>query len=420
MNEDLQRMKGMRGLRANIPVKTAEQVQQKQAVDFDNPAFLEMLMGTTPQHISPEKAMRISAVYSCLKVLSETIMTLPCNLQKVTGDSSETLHADSLHRLFAYKPNDLMTAAEFWAFQVIAICLEGNAYNYIVRTSSGKIVGVLPIRYSEASVDVLQPGNRVRYRFSVEGKPLFLGPEEVLHFKSPMSTDGIVGLSPLQYNATLLNGAANARDFSNKVLTNNATPRGVLTTDGDLSDEAYANIKESWNAAHGGVDNSSRVAILEAGLKFNPISMSPEDLQLLDSQQLSRTEIAGIFRVPPHMIGNLERSTFNNIAHQTLDFYKSSIAPWLRLFEQRLSLAFLGDTTRQFKFDVNEYIRGDFESEVTSYEKLIAGGVLSPNEVRKKLGFNPRSGGDEYVSVNTPTQTQEQEQSPDGSDSQSV
>lgn len=399
MNDALLRMKDMRNLSAQIPLKERE-VNKKQSFDINSPQFLEMLMGVTPDAISPEQALRITAVYSCIKVLAETVVTLPCSLQKINGSTRQVLEGDRLHKLVNTRPNDLMTAADFWAFQVVAICLQGNSYNYINRTSSGAFE-LMPIRYDEAAMQVDQPGNRVSYRFVVAGKPMVLKPEEVLHFKSPMSFDGYLGLSPLQYNAATLHSSAKSRDFNARTLANDATPRGILTTDNSLSDEAFANIAASWSAAHGG-DNQGRVAVLEAGLSFQPISMSPADLKILDTQKYSRAEIAGMYRVPAHMIGDLERSTFNNIAHQTLDFYKNSIAPWLRMFEQRLAFSLLGDSSREFKFDVTEFIRGDFETEVASYTALIDRGVLSPNEVRERLMFNPRVGGDEYVSINQP------------------
>lgn len=401
MDEALELMRGMKGLRAQIPLK---ETTQKQALDFSSPNFLEMLRtGEVGNMITQETAMRISAVYACNKVLAETIKTLPCNLYRYRDGSKEWLSAHSLQRLLGDAPNDYMTASEWWEWNVTNLNLDGNSYSYIVRDKerpSGKILALLPIPNKQVAPRI-QGGRLIAYDVTigdgVSEKAFTYQPWQILHFRG-MTLDGLTGLSPIKYNSAMLEQAANARDFAGRVFTNGATPRGILTTEGVLGDEAYANIKESWSEAHAGIANSSKVAILEGGLKFEKISMSPEDVQLLDTRKLSRAEIAGIFRVPPHMIADLERSTFNNIEHQTLDFYKSSISPWLRNFEQRLNLALTpGDRNLRFRFDVREFVRGDLKTEVEAYGRLIELGVLNPNEVRERLDYNPREGGDDYI-----------------------
>jgi HK97 family phage portal protein len=222
-------------------------------------------------------------------------------------------------------------------------------------------------------------------------------PDEILHFKT-MSMDGIRGVSPISYQGHLLGGSIEARNHANNVFANGSTPRGVLMVDGTLSDEAYANLKESWSSSHAGTQNANKVALLEAGVKFEPISMSPGDVQLIETRKMSREEICGMFRVPPHMVADLSRATFSNITEQSMDFYRSAISPYLKTFESRMNFSFLGDSTREFKFDVSELIRGDFSGEVDAYKKLLEIGVMSPNEVRGRLDMNPRDGGDDFVS----------------------
>ena len=196
----------------------------------------------------------------------------------------------------------------------------------------------------------------------------------------------------------MVDGSRAAMDFANSVYVNGATPRGVLQTEGSLSDEAFANLKESWNSAHGGSANSNRVAILESGVSFAPINMSPQDVQLLESRKYSRSEIAGLFRVPAHLINDLDKATFSNIAQQGAEFHRYSLAPWLKMIEQRLDLTLTSGGTESFKFDTSELLKGDVEAEVAAYSKLLEIGVMSPNEVRAKMGLNPREGGDSFVS----------------------
>jgi len=386
-----------------LPVAAPQ--QKAVSIPTDSPAFFDMLMRGeryAANSVTTDMAMRMSTVYSCIKVLSETVSTLPCHLYKLSEDraSRNHLYNDQLHQVVYKSPNDWQTAAEFWQMQMVNLCLRGNSYNYIVRGSSGRVIALHPIPVDSVSVDI-QHQNRVTYRVTIgeKGKERteVFQPEEVLHFKS-MSLDGIIGLSPISYQGYLLGGAIEQRDHANNVFANGSTPRGVLMVDGTLSDDAYQNLRESWESAHGGTKNANRVALLEAGVKFAPISMSPGDVQLIETRKMSREEICGMFRVPPHMVADLSRATFSNISEQNLEFYRSAISPYLNAFETRMNFQLLGDSTREFRFDVSNLIRGDFAGEVESYKKLLEIGVMSPNEVRARLDMNPREGGDEFIS----------------------
>ena len=395
--------------------------QQKNAYSLDSPALLDMMLRADKpglSAVSSEAAMRLSTVYACIKVLSETVSTLPCHLYRLSADRMTRTHAynDILHTLVMRAPNDWQTAQEFWQMQVVNLCLRGNSYSYIVRGESGRVVALHPIPVDSVSVHV-EAQNRITYNVTIGEKGRqrteVFAPQEILHFKT-MSLDGITGISPISYQGHLLGGAIEQRDHSNSVFANGSTPRGVLQVDGTLSDDAYNNLKESWEGAHGGRGNANRVALLEAGVRFEPISMSPGDVQLIETRKLSREEICGIFRVPPHMIADLSRATFSNIEEQTLDFYRSAIYPYIRGFETRMNYSLLGDSTREFRFEVGELLRGDFAGEVEAYKKLLEIGVMSPNEVRHKLDMNPREGGDEYISGsnNLTFGAEEEEQAP--------
>ncbi|MFT5382067.1 MAG: HK97 family phage portal protein [Alteromonas macleodii] len=373
---------------------------------LDSPALMNLMMrgeATSLNAVGPDTAMRLSTVYACIKVLSETVSTLPCHLFKLSDDRATKSHAwgDALHSLVNRSPNDWQTSQEFWQQQMVNLCLRGNSYNYIVRAgSSGRVVAIHPLPVDAVSVNVYAQ-NRIEYSVTVgekgEQRSEVFQPDEILHFKT-MSMDGIRGVSPISYQGHLLGGSIEARNHANNVFANGSTPRGVLMVDGTLSDEAYANLKESWSSSHAGTQNANKVALLEAGVKFEPISMSPGDVQLIETRKMSREEICGMFRVPPHMVADLSRATFSNITEQSMDFYRSAISPYLKTFESRMNFSFLGDSTREFKFDVSELIRGDFSGEVDAYKKLLEIGVMSPNEVRGRLDMNPRDGGDDFVS----------------------
>lgn len=375
-----------------------KEAETKSAIDINSPRLLEMIqagMGGS----SGESAMRIGAVYSCVKVLSESVSTLPVNLYEMDGDI-RTKKSTQLDRLVTAQPNDNMTANELWQYVVTSVCLHGNAYVYVTRTAKGRAVELLPIPATSVSIHIANQ-NTVSYIVTVGEKPntreIKMTSRELLHFKS-MTLDGYTGISPISYNNAIVGGSRAAMDYANNIYTNGATPRGVLEVEGTLSDDAFTNLKDSWQGAHGGSNNGNRVALLESGVKFKPITMSPHDVQLLESRKYSRSEIAGIFRVPGHMINDLDKATYSNIAHQGAEFYRYSLSPWLTMIEQRLNMTMAGPN-QCFKFDVSELIRGDVEAEVSAYSKLLEIGVLSPNEVRAKFGMNPRDGGDEFVSA---------------------
>ena len=368
------------------------------SLPLDSPQLAQYLTGNNVagQTVNQEQAMRLSTVYACTKILSETISTLPVHLYRDVGDKSEMHRTAPLHDLLLHNPNDFQTGPEFFQYVMMCLLLEGNFYGYVNRTSSGKVVEILPLQPENVTIKQDQQFNIIYQVQFDNGKQDILNNNQILHIKG-MSLDGVRGISPIKYNAEAIGSSMAARDYASNVFGNDATPRGILGTDGILSDDAYTNIRESWNASHQGVSNSHRIAILEQGLKFTPLSMSPADVQLLDARKYSRTEICGMFRVPPHMVADLERATFSNIEHQDLQFYKATILPYLTSIESRLNKTLLGVNTQHFKFDVGSLLRSDLTTRVNAYKELIACGVMSPNEARNRLDMNPREGGDEFI-----------------------
>lgn len=382
----------------------------KSSIDINSPRALEMIRQGT-SGIDGENALRVSAVYSCVKVLSESIASMPLNLYSLEADGSKQRKYNRTDRLVSIAPSDFQTAAELWSYVVTSLALHGNAYVQIVRTGSGRPVELRVIPANSVTVHV--DGHLVRYTVSVgpsgSQRTYEIKRQDILHFKG-MTLDGYRGISPIQYNSSLIGGDRVAIDYNNRIYTNGATPRGVLEVDGVLSDEAYENLRQSWGAAHGGENNGNRVAILESGVKFQGISMSPTDLNLLETRKYSRAEIAAIFRVPPHMVGEMSSATYSNITDQSRSFYQYTLAPWLTAIEQRLNHTLAGPG-ECFRFDIDGLIRAPLTDEAPALQSLIQTGILSPNEARERLGLGPRDGGDEYVEFTGGEQPQEQEDS---------
>lgn len=358
-------------------------------------AFFGSSTGAT-RSVTTDQAMRMNTVYSCVKVLSDTLATLPCHLYRDTAAGREAHTSAPLYSLMVNSPNEYQTGAEFFSYVMVNLCMSGNFYGYINRTSSGKVVEILPLKTENVSVQQDSKYNVVYVVTFDNGAKDVLSPDQILHIRG-MSLDGVTGVSPITYNANTIGAGIDARNYAANVFTNDATPRGILHTDGILDDDSFENIKASWNQTHGGVGNSHKVAILEQGLKFQAVSMTPDQVQLLDSRKYTRSEICAMFRVPPHMIGDLDRATFSNIEHQDLAFYKATMLPYLMLIEARLNKALLNVNTQCFKFDVSNLLRTDMTTRVATYNTLITAGVMSPNEARTELGYNPRDGGDEFV-----------------------
>ena len=365
-------------------------------VDINSPRLLEAIRGSM-YGVEGDGAMRVSAVYACVKVLSESISAMPLNLYAVDRNGSNTQKPNKVDRLVSIAPSEYQTASEMWSWVVTCMSLYGNAYIYMNRTSSGKVVELIPVAPQNVSINL--DGHKVSYTVTVgeaaNQRTMLLTAKELLHFKG-MTLDGFTGLSPIAYNSALIGGERTAVGYANRILTDGATPRGVLEVDGVLDDDAFANLKDSWNGAHGGDRNGNRVALLEQGVTFKPISMKPNDLELLETRKYSRAEIAGIFRVPPHMIGEMSSSTYSNITEQSQAFYRYTLSPVMTAIEQRLNHTLAGPA-EMFKFDIEGLTRPELSVEAESYTKLISMGVLNPNEVRERMGLNPRDGGDDYI-----------------------
>ena len=393
----------------------AETAETKSAIDINSPRALEMIRQGTAG-VSGENALRVSAVYACVKVLSESISSMPLHLYSIEPNGSKTRKYNKVDRLVSIAPSDYQTSSEMWSYVVTSLALHGNAYLQIVRTGSGRPVELRVIPASSVTVHV--DGHLVRYTVSVgpsgSQRTYEIKRQDILHFKG-MTLDGYRGISPIQYNTSLIGGDRVAVDYNNRIYTNGATPRGVLEVDGALSDEAYENLRASWSAAHGGDNNGNRVAILESGVKFQGISMSPTDLNLLETRKYSRSEIASIFRVPPHMVGEMSSATYSNITDQSRSFYQYTLAPWLTAIEQRLNHTMAGPS-ECFRFDTDGLTRAPLTQEAPALQSLIQTGILSPNEARERMGLGPREGGDKFMEFNSGNPTQEEQGDSDEED----
>ena len=371
------------------------------------PAFerLSVLWGGTSQAgvaVNAQTAMQSAAVYSCVQVLAQSIGMLPLCVYAI--DDAGIRRRATHHRLWALlqdQPNSFQTAVEFFEMMSAHLCLRGNAYALINRNAKGQILELIPLHPDQVSVQ-MQTDYRLRYGCTLEGgQRMALATGDVFHVRG-LTLNGWLGISPIAYAREAIGLAMATERFGATLFRNGAKMGGVLEHPGKISKEAADRLRSSFDEAHSG-ENAHRTAILEEGLKWSKVSMTADDSQFLETRKYQRSEIAAIFRVPPHMIGDLERATFSNIEQQSLEFVNFTLMPWLHRIEKaiRRDLLTPAERTRMMaRFNVANLLRGDAAARAAYYQSGIQQGWMTRNEARhaeSDLGvmLNPLEGLDE-------------------------
>lgn len=350
--------------------------------------------------VNPQTAMQSAAVYSSIKVLAESIGMLPMNLYRKDA-IGRTLMADHpLHVLCHDQPNEWMTSVEFWEMMVIALNLRGNAYAYVNRTRSGQVIELLPLHPDMVRIEMAD-GFKISYQITMpDGSFKTMYPGEIFHIRG-MTLNGWIGISPIAYARESIGLSLATEKFGGQLFRNGAKMGGVLEHPGKLSKDAYDRMKTSFDEAHSG-ENAHKTAVLEEGMKFSKVAMTADDSQFLETRKYQRSEIAAIFRVPPHMIGDLEKATFSNIEQQSLEFVNYSLMPWLVRIEKAIKRDLMTPQERKeltMKFNVSGLLRGDASARSALYHNGILDGWMTRNEARlaeSELGIvlNPIEGLD--------------------------
>ena len=367
-------------------------------------------MGTSAagKSVNERSAMQMTAVYACVRILSESIAGLPLHMYRYEDDGSKTKAVEHpLYHLLHDEPNPEMTSFIFRETLMSHLLLWGNAYAQIIRNGKGEIIALYPLMPNRMKVERDAKG-RLYYEYqtmkedapTMKGAVYQLDPSEVLHVPG-LGFDGLVGYSPIAMAKNAIGLAIAAEEYGSKFYANGAAPSGVLEHPNVLKDPAK--VRDSWNAAFGGSSNAHRVAVLEEGMKYTPISISPNEAQFLETRKFQIDEIARIFRVPPHMVGDLEKSSFSNIEQQSLEFVKYTLNPWVCRWEQALQRALLDDDEKGkyfFRFNVEGLMRGDYQSRMNGYATARQNGWMSANDIRELENLDripAELGGDLYL-----------------------
>lgn len=345
--------------------------------------------------VNAKTAMQQATVYSCIRVISQTIQSTPLHLYERSETKRIRAVKHPLYKL-TLRPNPYQTNVTVQSLMGVNMGLRGNFYAQIVRGGGGKILEYLPLHPDKMEVkgDPAKPWEW-KYKY---GDSL-LEQKDVLHIFD-LSLDGITGICPIDHAKKSVGLGIAAESYGNKFFENNAMPSGVLTVPNVLKDDSYKRLKDSWQESYGG-DKRGSVAILEAGTSYAAITMTNEQSQFLETRNFQRSEICGLYGVPPHMIGDLQHATFSNIEHQSIEFVVRCILPRVRAIEAEMNRKFLTDKEREtlyFEFALDGLMRGDMASRATAYQAFINNGIMNPNEARERENLNPYEGGEVFRS----------------------
>ena len=341
--------------------------------------------------VSADSAMRLSAVYACVRVLSETFATLPFCMYRDTGKGGKTAVKDHwLYNLIAKRPNRWQNTFEWREMMQGHLALRGNAYNRIIANARGEVTELVPLHPDRITVELMDSGD-FRYRFKSPAGETEIIPRGSVFKISGLSSNGILGISPIEMMRETVGDGIAAQQFGARFFANDARPMGGwIESPGNFKNkEARDAFRESWQAAQAG-NNRGKTAVLEAGMKYHEIGLSNKDSQLLELRQFNIADIARGFRIPPHLIADLSRATFTNIEQQSLEFVKYTMLPWAERWEAAIEDQLLFDNDAvEIEFDFANLERGDSAARSTFYSKGILDGWMTRNEVRARENLNP-------------------------------
>lgn len=369
------------------------------------------LFGTTTsgENVNELTAMQTTAVYACVRILAESMAALPLHLYRYTNEGKEKATDHPLYHLIHDEPNPEMTSFVWRETMMTHLLLWGNAYCQIIRDGYGKVLALYPllpnrmsvkrdsvtgeIYYTYTKYDDTNPNfpNRITYRLSKD---------DVFHVLG-LGFDGLIGYSPIAVARNAVGMTIASDRYGASFFKNGAQPSGVLEHPGILKDPQK--VRDAWNAAYGGASNSHKTAVLEEGMTYRQISINPKDAQFLEIRKFQLNEIARLYRVPPHMVGDLEKSSFSNIEQQSLEFVTYTLNPWCVRIEQAIAKDLLlpSEKSRYFsKFNVDGLLRGDYQSRMNGYAIARQNGWMSTNDIREKEDMNlvpDEEGGNLYL-----------------------
>jgi HK97 family phage portal protein len=353
--------------------------------------------------VTPETALRVITVYACVRVIAETLASLPNYLKQILGEDDygnlkrKLAVKHPLFNILLRRPNPWQTPIEFYEMLTGHVALRGNGYAQIVPGILGAVDQLIPKHPARMKVQQLDNGD-LRYVYTdIRGKEEVYRQDQILHLRG-FTSDGIVGMNPVAVAREGIGLAIATDRFGARAMHNNATPNGMVVHPSTLSDKAYARLRASMRDQTGGIEKAGSFLILEEGMKWQQVGLDMEDLQFLETRKMNKREICTLFRVPPHMVGDLEAgASYSSVEEMGEDFVTYTLRPWFVRWEQAIARDLIDDPeTYEACFDADCLLRGKTVERYQAYSSARTAGWMSANEIRGKEGLNPVEGGDEY------------------------
>lgn len=340
------------------------------------------------KYVTPRTSFSVPIVYACVRVIAETVASLPFEVYERTDLGHEKAVNHPMYHLLHDQPNDEMTSFVWRETVMTHLLLWGNSYSQIIRNGRGRVIGLYPLLPERMVVDRDENGKLTYTYTKTDGSIVVLSKDDVFHIPG-LGFDGIMGYSPIAVERNAIGLGIAAEEYGSKFFANGATPSGILTHPNHVKDPKA--LRESWQEAYGGSSNSNRVAVLEEGMTFTRVSMPNNEAQFLETRKFQLEEICRIYRVPQHLVGILEHSTFSNIEHQSIDFAVHTIRPWLVRIEQAVNndLFIPSEKSKYYShINIDGLMRGDYNSRMQGYAVARQNGWMSTNDIRELENMN--------------------------------
>jgi len=356
---------------------------------------------TRPDQVDYRTAMKYTAVFACVRVLAEALASTPIMLyrKKENGDR-ETRNDLAVYDILHNQPNEEMSPFNFKETCMVSLNLGGNSVSQKLVNKYGDLVGLYPYEWSKVTIARDPTTSRLVYRIRDGTHQLELPRDQVFHVAG-LSMDGVVGMSPIEYVSSAIRLGLSYERFGINFYKNGANSSGVIEYPGALADTAYERLKKDFAKSYQGLANTGKPIILEGGAKFNQLAIKPADAQLIENKKFQLEDVARIYRVPLHLIQNLDRATFSNIEQQSLEFVMYTMLPWFKRWEENLNMQLLTPLERRagfyFEFKIDSLLRGDMQSRAMAYAQGRQWGWLSVNDIRKLENMTPIPNGDIYM-----------------------
>lgn len=374
--------------------------ERREKVNLSHPKdpVLAVMFGDGEDAVTPDSAMRVTALYSCVTLISEMIALLPLHVYQYQGKDQSKAYDHPLYGLLRGMPTPGMTSFEWREMMTAHRLLRGDSFARIVMRGDGRIMSLPPIMPWHIRPE-RAPNGGVRYIWWPDGRgpARVLLDDEVLRIPHKLM-DGVNSLSPIGLHAKTIGNAMASTRYLNAFFRNNASPKGGIKVPPTLSDEAVLALRKSWEERHMGPENAGKLAVFDGGMEWMNMGMSMDDAQYVELQQFSIADIARIYLVPPHKIGDLSRATFSNIEHQAIQFVTDCLMSQCRRIEIRMNQYLLSEADREagyyIEFDLKGLLAGDSAARAKFYQSLFSIGAMMQNEIRAAENMNPVPGGD--------------------------